>query len=305
MKPEIAAESRPVAFSQTIVLTKPTRRIAMISRNHPSNVILPGLLVLALLLLSPRLSPLIGASSPTLLISEVLYDPLGTEPNEEWIEIFNNASSPVELTDWTISDNMSTDVISPTVTIPVGGCIVIAVSEDFYASYPDFTGAIVFIADGKIGNGLGNAGDRLILKDDEGTVIDQMSYGTDTTAFDPACLGVAAGHSLERSPANVDTDTAEDWIDQEFPNPGAVTIPIYKVYLPFVVRIISEGFCGWSSYGKCSSDSDCILDGCSAQVCQSKYEEPVRTTCEWRDCYNAKMYGLKCRCIDGRCQWSK
>ena len=199
------------------------------------NTVLLGLRILVPLLLL-RFSPLIAASSPTLLISEVLYDPLGTEPNEEWIEIFNNASSPIELTDWTISDNMSTDVISPTVTIPVGGCIVIAASEDFYTSYPDFTGAIVFIADGKLGNGLGNAGDRLILKDDEGTVIDQMSYGTDTTAFDPACLGVAAGHSLERSPANVDTDTAEDWIDQESPNPGSVTMPTYRIYLPLVVK---------------------------------------------------------------------
>ena len=197
----------------------------MISGKDSRNTILLGLLVLALLL-SSQLSSLIRASSSSLLISEVLYDPLGTEPNEEWIEVFNNSASPMELTDWTISDNLSTDVISPTVTIPAGGYMVIAASsEDFYANYPAFTGAIVFIADGRIGNGLGNTGDRLILKDGEGTVIDQMSYGTDTTAFDPACPDVAEGHSLERSPANVDTDTAEDWIDQESPNPGSVTVP--------------------------------------------------------------------------------
>jgi hypothetical protein len=207
----------------------------MISSKNLRNTILLGLLVLALPL-SSHFSPLIGASSSTLLISEVLYDALGAEPDEEWIELYNNASMPIELTDWTISDNLSTDVISPTVTIPVGDCLVIAASEDFYISYPDFPGAIVFVADGRIGNGLGNAGDRLILKDDEGTVIDQMSYGTDTTAFDPACLDVAAGHSLERSPANVDTNTAEDWIDQESPNPGAVTTPTYRIYLPLVVK---------------------------------------------------------------------
>ena len=90
-------------------------------------------------------------------------------------------------------------------------------------------------------------------------VIDQMSYGTDTTAFDPACPGVKEGHSLERSPANVDTDTAADWIDQEFPNPGSVTVPtptptdtpeptatptttptptvtMHRVYLPLVLK---------------------------------------------------------------------
>ncbi len=196
----------------------------MISGRERTNAML---LILFVLTLFPTLylSLPTRASSPTLLISEVLYDPLGAEPDEEWIELYNSASSPIEMTDWTISDNMSTDVISPTVTIPVGGCLVIAASEDFYTSYPGFTGDIVFVADGRIGNGLSNSGDRLLLKDGEGTVIDQMSYGTDTTAFDPACPDVAAGYSLERSPANVDTDTAEDWIEQESPNPGSVTVP--------------------------------------------------------------------------------
>jgi len=236
----------------------------MISGKDLRNTILLVLLVLALLL-SSQLSPLIGASSSTILISEVEYDSIqsGTDSAYEWLELYNNTASPMELTDWTISDNLSTDVISPTVTMPVGGCVVIAASEDFYTNYPDFTGEIVFIADGRIGNGLGNTGDRLILKDSEGTVIDQMSYGTDTTAFDPACPDVAEGHSLERSPANVDTDTAEDWIDQESPDPGSVTVPtptptatstptatptatptttptppttVFRVYLPLVLK---------------------------------------------------------------------
>jgi len=66
-----------------------------------------------------------------------------------------------------------------------------------------------------------------------------------------------------------------------------------------------QEFCGWSTYGNCSSDSDCIASGCSGQVCQSIYEEPVVTTCEWRDCYNAEKYGLRCRCIEGKCQCSE
>jgi hypothetical protein len=196
----------------------------VLSKHLKSTVLL--VLLLSILLLSSHLSPIIGASSSTLLISEVEYDSVqsGTDSAYEWLELYNNTSSPMELADWTISDNTSSDVI-PMMTIPVGGCMVIAASEDFYTNYPDFTGGIVFIADGKIGNGLGNTDDRLILQDSEGTVIDQMSYGTDTAAFDPPCPDVEAGHSLERSLANVDTDTAEDWIDQEFPNPGSVTVP--------------------------------------------------------------------------------
>ena len=64
-------------------------------------------------------------------------------------------------------------------------------------------------------------------------------------------------------------------------------------------------FCGLSTKGKCSSDDDCIVSGCSAQVCQSRFEAPVMTTCEIRKCYNAAAYGMKCKCVDGKCMWVK
>ena len=66
-----------------------------------------------------------------------------------------------------------------------------------------------------------------------------------------------------------------------------------------------DNFCGISTHGKCSSDKDCTTSGCSGQVCQSIFEKPIMTTCEWRDCYNAKFYGYECRCADGECQWTK
>ncbi len=65
-----------------------------------------------------------------------------------------------------------------------------------------------------------------------------------------------------------------------------------------------EDFCGWSTNGACSSDSDCMRGGCSGQVCQSKSEEPVITTCEYRDCYNAGADSLSCGCIEGKCVWN-
>jgi len=77
-------------------------------------------------------------------------------------------------------------------------------------------------------------------------------------------------------------------------------------------------FCGSSTQGPCSSDSDCITGGCSGQVCQSVQEEPVISTCDYRDCYNAEKYGKACRCVNptaqvtggmtesesGKCMWT-
>jgi len=164
--------------------------------------------------------------SPEVVINEVEYDAVqsGSDAAHEWVELYNNASAPLELAGWTVSDNVATDSI-PTLTIPAHGFVVIAATEDFYANYPDFTGAIVFVADGAIGNGLGNDGDCLILKDSAGTVMDQMSYGTDAAAFDPSCPDVVAGHSLEREPTGYDTDQASDFVERAFPSPGGAPVP--------------------------------------------------------------------------------
>ncbi len=148
----------------------------------------------------------------------------GPDAAYEWVELYNNASSPLELAGWTIDDNIATDSI-PMVTIPANGFVIIAASEGFYTNYPDSTATIVFIANGSIGNGLSNDGDRLILKDSAGTIIDQMSYGTDATVFDPSCPDVAAGHSLEREPTGYDTDQASDFVGRALPSPGGAPIP--------------------------------------------------------------------------------
>lgn len=66
-----------------------------------------------------------------------------------------------------------------------------------------------------------------------------------------------------------------------------------------------NGFCGSSTYGDCFVDSDCTQGGCSGEVCQSKSEEPVITTCEWKDCYDSRYYGVLCKCINKQCQWHK
>jgi len=65
-----------------------------------------------------------------------------------------------------------------------------------------------------------------------------------------------------------------------------------------------EGFCGSSSYGSCEVDSDCVESGCSSQICQSKDDEEVITTCEYLECYNNEKYYLECKCVEGECQWN-
>ena len=87
---------------------------------------------------------------------------------------------------------------------------------------------------------------------------------------------------------------------------GAEEVKIAEAILEsfqFVQSSRMDGFCGRSTNGQCSADADCTAGGCSGQVCQSKSEEPVITTCEYTECYNAQIYGKTCGCVNKKCQW--
>jgi hypothetical protein len=71
---------------------------------------------------------------------------------------------------------------------------------------------------------LTNTGDELLLFDHSNKVVDALSWGSSTFAFDPSISIVAEGYSLERYPAYQDTDRALDWRKQSFPQPGIVDL---------------------------------------------------------------------------------
>ncbi|MFC2058691.1 lamin tail domain-containing protein [Chloroflexota bacterium] len=122
-----------------------------------------------------------------ILINEVQYDPpqKGVDSEFEWLELFNCTTTMVDLSGWSIGDNYRTDPI-PSMLLPPGGFIVIAASEEaFYTNFPEYDGSIVFMTHGRIGNGLSNTGDCLVLKDPAGKVIDALSYGDDSTTTGP------------------------------------------------------------------------------------------------------------------------
>ena len=63
------------------------------------------------------------------------------------------------------------------------------------------------------------------------------------------------------------------------------------------------GFCGSSTKGQCQTDSDCVLGGCSMQICQSANEEKIITNCEYKECYDKEVYAVNCECVNNQCLW--
>jgi hypothetical protein len=156
-----------------------------------------------------------------IVINEVYYDPLrtGIDAAHEWFELLNRTAGTLELAGWEVADNHGSDPI-PSLTLQPDAYVVVAAGTGFFDEFPEFSGQIAFIADGRIGNGLSNSGDRLALVDPAGRTIDSLSYGGDAGLMSPPCPDVKAGHSLERRPAGLDTDSASDFVENEAPSPG-------------------------------------------------------------------------------------
>jgi len=155
-------------------------------------------------------------------ISEVLANAGagGDDAAREWVELYNAGPESVELGGWSLADNVAADTLPPA-ALPPGAYAVVAASPDFRRQYRAFQGALLVLADGRIGNGLANDGDRLLLLDEEGRTVDALSYGVDHEFFEPPAPAVPPGHSLERFPSDRDTDTAADFRDNAYPSPGA------------------------------------------------------------------------------------
>jgi len=158
-----------------------------------------------------------------IVVNEVYYDVKchGEEGWNEWVEIYNPTDNPVDISGWKIADNGGEDTIPSSDSIPPDGFAVITPKASTWSKWPSIpSGAIKIVLESKIGNGLANDGDRVILRMPDGTEIDAISYGSDTYAFDPSVPDVAEGHSIARYPKGFDTDQASDWIDLSWPNPG-------------------------------------------------------------------------------------
>jgi hypothetical protein len=180
-----------------------------------------------------------------LLITEVLYFPLGANPEEEWFEVYNAGSGPANLNDYKIGDEETIGqgegmMRFPTGSVLLEGEILVVANQasSFYSKYgfyPDFelvnTKAVVpdLATYGEWSSGsinLSQSDDELLLLNKNDQVQDSLSWGSSTWAFSPSIPAVPQGHSLARIPANLDTNQASDWVDQAQPVPGKIHLAL-------------------------------------------------------------------------------
>ena len=115
----------------------------------------------------------------SLRLTEVLADAgRGSEEAAfEWVEITNAGEVSVDLGGWRLADNRGEDAL-PGQTIEPGGWVVVGGSAALAAELPAGV-VLVVVEDGRIGNGLANNGDRVLLIAPDGGWVAGVSWGSD------------------------------------------------------------------------------------------------------------------------------
>lgn len=177
------------------------------------------------------------------LISEVVYDPVGDEPEGEWVELYNPGDFDVDLSTYKIGDAL-TPGDEGMFRFPEGTrlgarqTLVIAnqarAFQVIYGFLPSFEfynsdASVPTLSQYRIWSKrdilLSNTGDEVVVLDGANLLVDGVSWGSADTVLNPAASRVGEGHSLERYPASADSDTSIDWYNQPFPNPFQVRFP--------------------------------------------------------------------------------
>lgn len=184
------------------------------------------------LLIQPFMNrPLQAEPTASLLINEVMYRPVENENTNEWIELYNPTSDPINVEGWMIADEKETDTIQAdlingdgmTIIPPGGYAIVTDKGTTLYDSVIIPDDAIRLSVDDSTlcGYGLNNNMEKILLFDTTGTCIDAVEWGQDYEDVPgyPASV-VVKGNSLART-SDIDTDDSSvDFVECSSPTPG-------------------------------------------------------------------------------------
>ncbi|XXX80012.1 lamin tail domain-containing protein [Sorangium sp. So ce134] len=160
-------------------------------------------------------SAMTRAPMPHVIINEVLANPLGPEPGQEWIELYNDGEVPAELTGYVLAD-VGGETELPSISLDPGAYALV-VNEGFVADDeldPPAPPETLLLRVPRLGShGLSNSGEPLKLMDGGGVVLSRS----------PATPEPKAGMSLARVGPRAPDGSAGSFVTS-WPTPGRVNI---------------------------------------------------------------------------------
>lgn len=145
----------------------------------------------------------------SVIINEIMYDP--APGRAEYVELYNRSGESLDLRGWRLSDreddSTSGRLGADDLLLPPGGYLLCSPDSTMTADYPDIPDGSGIIG-GTRGFTLNNAGDRLILADESGGIIDRVDY---VPEWHTPALDDTRGRSLERMTSERAGSGAWNW----------------------------------------------------------------------------------------------
>lgn len=156
-------------------------------------------------------------------ITEVMYNPAGSDTGREWVELYNSGNEAVEIEagqkGWRINDGAN-HVFASGVVVPPGGFVLVASNPATFAAQYGNTLSVM-----KSALSLNNTSGTLSLVDADGGVVDTVSYTKSLGGFED-------GMSLHRVGSTfapgVPNPNGPPMPGVPKPTPAAVTAPTQK-----------------------------------------------------------------------------
>ncbi|MFH1941623.1 MAG: lamin tail domain-containing protein [bacterium] len=132
------------------------------------------------------------------VINEVAWMGTNASSDDEWIELYNNTDVDIDLSGWTLVAEDGTPGIALSGTIPAKGYFLLERTDDNTVS--DMT------ADQIYSGALGNSGEKILLKDGQGQLVDEVdcSGGWFAGTNSPKA-------TMERKHTTIDGSASESW----------------------------------------------------------------------------------------------
>ncbi|HJW96677.1 MAG TPA: lamin tail domain-containing protein, partial [archaeon] len=114
---------------------------------------------------------------PSVVFSEIYYNPQGSDDDHEWIEIYNNGSTDVSVSGWKLEEGGTQHGITPINADTLAGGSYAVIAENitqFAIDYPEYSGTLL---DSSFS--LSNTGEPLALRaGKDGYIVDALFYNS-------------------------------------------------------------------------------------------------------------------------------
>lgn len=144
-------------------------------------------------------------------ISEVMYDPLGTESDEEWIELYNPTGAGLNIGGWKLEDNTGSWTIPAGTIIGSGQFLCVARNG---TAFQNRTGVAPHLSGLTLS--LANSGDVVRIKDGTGHEVDRAAWQNYLHNWS---ISATEAKTISRTVPTRDTNSRLDWTANATPTP--------------------------------------------------------------------------------------